>query len=120
MELSSQASSTSSSGNTILERFNSLSGSITNEKTPKTLKVISYILLFVFLLIIVTSTLTLILTISNIQEAQFGVLVSQKSMDRMNSVINIRLLTRTIINIANDRSSNVNELVDDRIEFFAA
>lgn len=41
-------------------------------------------------------------------------------MSRISEISSIRFLTRTMVNIANGKQSNSNELVDDRLSYFVS
>ncbi len=84
----------------ILSKYDLTQGQIEGRgKIPSTLKFVLQIVLIVFLLVVSTSTVSLVLTMSNFKDAEQGIRMSNLSISRLNSLTQIRLMMRVLINI---------------------
>eukprot|EP00347_Sterkiella_histriomuscorum_P011309 403372943 len=118
-DLSSQTSTTSSSTLSSQKFNNKYSSSIKNQKIPLTLKLIFYIMLTVFLIIITTSSVSLSLTLSNTSDTREGIEVCRVALRRLNRLSSIRVIYRQIFNMAQNYVPSESEAIPDRFTFYS-
>eukprot|EP00347_Sterkiella_histriomuscorum_P005723 403355517 len=117
-ELSSQTS-TASSSDTNTQKLDQFSSSLRSQNIPMTLKFILQIILAVFIIIIVTSSVSLTLTLSNTSETREGLITCRQAVKRLNRITSIRVVYRQIFNIAQNYVPNTSEAAPDRFTLYS-
>ena len=111
-------SSVSSTMSKSIQRDVKISYQINSMAPPKTLKFISNLILFILIIMILTSVTTVFLTLSNFKDAQLGILISQFSFQRFSGISRARLMLRTLININSGLADNGNSMFSNRTRIY--
>ena len=77
------------------------------------------LVIFIVIIITVTSIVTLLLTISNITGAFQGVTVSALTYSRVNDLSEATIMLRSLFNIANGYDNATSSTIADRVTFFS-
>ncbi|CDW89780.1 pas pac sensor signal transduction histidine kinase [Stylonychia lemnae] len=115
---SSQTSTTTSSSQSIMQKFNQQSQTLKSQKIPYTLKFILQLFVLLIILITATSTVSVYLSYSNFQDTKLGIQISNLSLKRSNLISQSRLLVRLIFNIGQNYSPSRNQLLPKRLDFY--
>ena len=118
-KVGSQSSSNSSSASSTMARNNEYRSMVNQNTVPRTLRFVMQLVIGIFSVMALTSVISLSLTLSNMNESQNGVRISNIALSILNNIAQIRLLMRVNINIANGFSNNSNEIIDNRFAFYS-
>ena len=72
----------------------------------------------VFLLVIITSIISLTLTVINFNNASQNIQMSKVALDRLNQLRSLRVILRDLFNVANGISLNNNDIIDNRFAYY--
>ncbi|CDW76681.1 pas domain s-box family protein [Stylonychia lemnae] len=110
----SSNSGSSSSSYHALQQFHTFY----RQQTPRILKIVIQLILLMFIASITIATVNLVLNIRSHNLSELEVKQVRASMDRVNFSVSIRLLLRTMMNIANGYEPNKSKLLDDRFKVY--
>eukprot|EP00347_Sterkiella_histriomuscorum_P002941 403366205 len=88
------------------------------QQTPRILKIVIQLILFMFLVSITIATVNLVLNIQSHNNSELEVRQVRGSMDRVNFSGSIRVLLRSMMNIANGYEQNQSKVLSDRYKSY--
>ena len=89
-----------------------------NSSMPKSLKLVVQLLFILLSVSIVIASINLAFSVSNKQQSVATVNVLRKAIDRINFTSNCRLITRSLIDIANGYEANESPILPDRFSHY--
>lgn len=89
-----------------------------SKNIPNTLKFILQLTIALFLLIMITSVASLILTMANFTNVTKSIEICDHTLTRLNDLSAIRILLKYVTNIANGYISANSSLIGDKFDYY--
>ena len=92
--------------------------SFSSQGTPKSLKLIIKLILILYFIIIIISSVNLGINVARQKQSEYDVHTVKEANDRMNLVSMNLLISRVLLNIANDYETQSSILISNRFDTY--
>ena len=107
-------SNTNSISSVNVQIFSQFSQQVNETSTPKTLRIMLNLLILISLIMLFSSSIILYLALENIESAKYGVEITRYTFESLFQMTTIRLLIRSLTNIAQKYQSDKSIFISSR------